>query len=194
MKNITRRAALAVTGAVSAAVLAADVVPAAEIAAEPEHPWERANRLAGELSAALAEGDGAFTGPGGKWNAIVFPAGHSNYPIGFGNIEAREWPSRNVTNQCRQVMEGHRKAREALNNACGGIDRRALGREPSKAAWRRWRRAERAEESALVAVCAFQAYGDANARAKAAYLMPFVQSGELFERNITALVNSMVLS
>lgn len=191
MDKITRRSALAVTGAGLTAALTG--VSTSVAAAEKEHPWVKARRLAYELSETLAEGDGAWTGPGGEWYAEVQPAGR-NFPFLFGNIMAREEYARVVSLPCRDVIEAHRKAREVFCAACDGVDRIALGHEPSKAARRRYDKANQAEEDALVAVCAFHPTGSSDARAKVDYLMPFVQGGELYEHHITALVNSMVRS
>lgn len=51
MKDISRRSLLQALPAVGAAV----AVPSVALAAEPEHPWVKARRLARELSYTLAE-------------------------------------------------------------------------------------------------------------------------------------------
>jgi len=185
MDRINRRSALAVTGAGLTAALAR---VRSSVAAEPEHPWEKARRLADELSEALAAGDGAFTGPGGKWNAQIYPAGYSDYPIGFGNIRANEWPRKHVSWPCREVIDAHREARKAFEVTCRAVDTKT----PTKAATRRYRKAGKAEEKALVAVCAFVPHGQADAKAKAKYLMTFIRHGELYEPHILALAKAGV--
>ncbi|MGB3418745.1 MAG: hypothetical protein WBA36_18885 [Mesorhizobium sp.] len=192
LPKITRRAALAVAGAgLTTALTGVDVSVATPA---PEHPWDKARRLAGELSEVLAEGNGGFDGPSGKWSAQVYPSGHSDYPVGFMNISSHEWPRHNVTLPCKKVIDAHRKARKAFEAACDGTDRKLLGREPSKAAVRRWNKASKAEEQALVDVCAFVPRGPADAKAKAKYLKTFIDWGELYERHILALAFAGVRS
>jgi hypothetical protein len=156
---------------------------------EPLHPWERARNLAAELSAVLSEGDGAWGGPGGHWLAEVHPTG-VEAAIAFISISAREWPRRNVTLPMQKVIDAHKAARETFNAACSATDEVELGKPASKAAQRRWKNASRAEEAALTAVCAFTPRGAADARAKAAYLMPFCRYGELVDYQIEALIRS----
>ena len=73
---IARRTLLA--GAPAAVV--ATTLPAI---AAPEHPWEKARRLARELSNVLDECSG------GRWYAEIYPASSGPYACGFGDIDAR---------------------------------------------------------------------------------------------------------
>lgn len=190
LPDISRRNALTITGTGLAAALAGFAAHAAK-AAQPEHPWEKANRLADELSQALAEGD-SQGGPAGRWLAEVYPSTHHTYSIAFGNIASREWPRHNVSLPCQNAIDAHRKAREAFGKACDDTDKVLLGREASKAALRRYARADRAEDKALEAVCAIKPHGKADAKAKADYLLPFIP--ELQQRHVLALLGSAVLS
>lgn len=185
--EISRRAFMAKAGA--GAVVVGTVVPAA---ADPEHPWEKARRLARDLSEALRDGDGAWSGPGEKWFAEVHPASDSGCNVLFGNIHARDWPRQNISASCREVMEAHRRARAAFEKTCRDTDCVALGREPTQAALRRNMRAGRAEEAALTAVCAFHPQGLADAKAKANYLTQYIRWGELTHDQLLALVYSGV--
>lgn len=66
---------------------AADValaVPVATLALATEHPWEKANRLADELAAVLAEIDG------GDWIAEIHAASRERHPVLFTSRRAIE--------------------------------------------------------------------------------------------------------
>lgn len=186
---ISRRTVLVGVGSIPA-MGAVDAAAAAEPPAD--HPWQRARDLASELAEVLNEGDMAFGGPGGGWYAQVYPSAVRDYPVGFCDIRAAEWPKNNITLPLTRLIEAHKQAREAFGRTCDKTDRIALGKEPSKVAWRRWRKAGRAEEAALIAVCGFVAYGRADAMAKARYLAPYAQAGELYEAHILTLINSAV--
>lgn len=190
MEKITRRTALAAIPAMGTAA----IVPATAQPVENEHPWEKVRRLARELSEALCEGDGAWTGPGGKWCADIYPADQRDgYPIGFGNIRAKERPRRNVSLPWQNLVAAHKDAWEAFGRAVDECDL-GPGIEPSKAAQRRWDRSNRAEERALEAICAFRPHGSADARAKAAFIAPYIRRGELTSDQIMALNYSTVRS
>lgn len=191
LPEINRRSALTITGAGLVATLAGFVSNEAK-AEQPEHPWEKTHRLAGELSQALAEGGETMDGPAGRWLAEVYPSTHHTYSIAFGNIASREWPRHNVSLPCQRAIDEHRKAREAFGKACDDTDKVLLGKEPSKGAIRRYARADRVEDKALEAVCAIRPHGKADAKAKADYLLPFIP--ELHQHHILALLGSGVLS
>jgi len=92
-----RRALLAALPAVPFTVPAAAAIPAL-----PEHPWERARRLARELSETLAlirDTDSEMAGS--MCVAVVHPGGQP-YPIGFADIDSYD--------------EGWRIAREFIRN------------------------------------------------------------------------------
>lgn len=191
--NISRRKLLATTPAAFAAVATPAIASQAVV---PEHPWVKARRLASELSQCLSEGDDDWgSGPGGEWLAEVYPAGSGEYCVGFGSISSREWPRCNVSFPMQQTIDAHMAALEALNNACDGIDRVKLCREPTKAARRRWDRASRAETLALSALCAAKPHGRADGIAKAAYMAKIGRKrllDDLSLDDILALANSAV--
>lgn len=76
--HITRRGALST-------LAMAPVAAAVPAAAASEHPWDKANRLAEELAAALMEGDDDNGGPAGRWYAEVHPE-TSRWPMRFGSL------------------------------------------------------------------------------------------------------------
>lgn len=180
MKTITRRAALASIPAMGTAA----IVPAVAAPVKAEHPWEAARRLGKELAAVLAQDIGDGIGPGGEWYAEIHPAGRE-CNVMFGSIDAREWPRRNVSLTWQNLVAAHKEAWEAFGRSVTECD--VVGREPSKAAQRRWNRTNRAEEKALEAICAFHPHGAADAKAKAAFIAPFIQRGELTPEQIMAL-------
>lgn len=187
--SITRRSALTSIAAIPAMGTAA--IAPSQAASVEAAPWEKARRLADELSAALSEGDGAFNGPGGKWYAEVYPAnGSSDYVVSFGNIKARQDRHQNVSLACRQVIEAHMEAREVFEAACAQTDRIAIGGEPTKAAHRRYRKASKIEVAALTDVCAFRPRGPADAEWKAKYLEKYIHWGEVTHEMVIALVRS----
>ncbi|PSJ53663.1 hypothetical protein [Pseudaminobacter soli (ex Li et al. 2025)] len=104
--TISRRLFLLNTAAAGAAV-AVSVPAVAVAAAEPERPWDKARRLAIELSDALAECDG------GACYAQVFPAGIGQVTFLFGNLS--DLPSmmppleraKHHLGQTRLAMEEH---------------------------------------------------------------------------------------
>lgn len=192
---INRRRLLGGIAAVSTASAVAGASAAAASAvtpSEPEHPWDKARRLADELAEVLAEGDGS-TGPGGEWYAMVHPLGTAQYPVCFGNMRSRDWAERNVSLPMRKVIEAHKEARTVFEASCTETDV-GPGKKPSKAAQRRYKRANKAELAALTAVCAFSPLGRADAKAKAQYLLPFCQYGELQDFQVEALITSAVRS
>ena len=77
----SRRAFL--KGAVPAVAATALALPAVAVAAEPEHPWITARRLARELSQALADIETNPVAPGSSV-AVVVPKG---YPHGIGFVD-----------------------------------------------------------------------------------------------------------
>ena len=181
--TVSRRVVLSGLAA-STAVPAAVAAPAVlEV-----HPWDEARRLADELSEALAKGDGAFSGPGGKWYANIEPASSQTYKVMFGSISARSWPRENVTVGCRRAIDAYTAARETLGKASDATDAVLIGREPSTAAQRRWRNAVRAEARALLALCSFRPVGARDAKAKADQLRPLLN--ELQEPHLLALLGS----
>lgn len=193
--HITRRLFLRQSAVVSTiyamptAALAADAdAPTLAADAAPnEHPWDAASRLAHELSEVLATDGVAGWGPAGKWYAEVYPTSIRGHDVLFCNIKARNWSRAHVSQPFLQVVDAHKMARSAFEDACRDVDRTAIGREPSKAAWRRWRQAGKVENAALKDLCAFHPDGRADAMAKARYLRKYVASGELTADQIMAL-------
>lgn len=78
--STTRRRNLKTLPAAGAAMAA----PLASLALAPEHPWEKANRLAAELAAALSEIDG------GDWFAEIHAASRERHPVLFTSRRAIE--------------------------------------------------------------------------------------------------------
>lgn len=185
MEKLTRRTALAAIPSLGAAA----ILPVAAAAATPEHPWEKARRLGKELADVLAQDIGDGIGPGGEWYAEVHPAGR-DYNVMFGSIDAREWPRRNVSLPWQNLVAAHKAAWDAFGRSVDECDVPS----PSKAAERRWNRTNRAEEKALEAICAFRPHGAADARAKAAFIAPYIRRGELTPNQIMALNFSGVRS
>ncbi|WP_275789777.1 hypothetical protein [Pararhizobium gei] len=186
LAHITRRGIL--KGIATSSVVAVPSVAAAssELAHEPEHPWETARRLAHELSDVLRATDD------GRWFATIYPADQHEYPIMFGDIKSQEDARNYVDTRLSALIGAHREAVEIFSSACDATDRIAIGREPSKAAWRRYTKASRDEEKSFLAVCEFRPMNDATRSVKAKYLQEFTRHTQLNEVQVAALLSSML--
>jgi hypothetical protein len=186
MPKITRRKALALTGAFTASAAMVTVSDVAAAAAEPEHPWQRANRLAQELSEVLDECDS------GRWHARVFPSSSNEYPVVFGNTKAQESAKTHVSPKLRGLIEAHRAARDALREAMDATDKALIKGKPSKAAWRRQHRADSAEASALMDLCEYRPWNEGERACKGEYLLDYCRVMDGLEtRHTLALLRSM---
>jgi len=186
--TITRRAAL---GGLACAPLAAAAAEPSLPDIAPEHPWDRARRLAEDLSRTLAEAPADGAGPNGRWFAQVRPWTGSGYDVMFGWMP----PERRgdaVSLECRGAIEAHQEARRHLEAMVKAADPVALGREPSLAAKRRQRHADRAEAAAFLDLCAFPPLCNADAFAKVDYLKPYWEAKELTSRHVTPLIEAGV--
>lgn len=194
IEGMNRRIFLQAMGSSGVAGVSA-ALPTVSEATEPatQHPWEMARLLAYELSHVLAKDLGDARSPAGKWFAEIFPAGgRLGYEIQFSNIAARRLRHVSISFPFQQLVDRHKAARANFLDACEKTDRAVLGREPSKAAWRRLRRAEKAEIAALTAVCAFPPHGRADAIAKVRHLRKFVKGGDLTAKQVMAIANAAV--
>jgi hypothetical protein len=153
-----------------------------------EHPWDKARRLAGELAAVLNDADE------GRWFARIYPSKHPEYcefPIMFGDIDADTRWKRQCAPELLRLIDAHKAALYAFDRATDPVDRVRIGREPSKAAWRRFKKASKAEDAALDRVLSYVPFNDVSRAAKVEYVSRFCEYGRLGDAQIKTLLWSM---
>jgi hypothetical protein len=153
-----------------------------------EYPVDKVTRLSQELAEALNEyGEG-------RWGAEIVPSDSADYPAMLYDMEVRKQARRRVDPKIIQLIEEHKKARIALDNAADDIDEVLRGRPPSERALTRWNRAERKERRLLNAVYGFPAHNNATRRAQAKYLLSFNLKFECQAEHLQILLATMASS
>lgn len=162
MSAITRRTALC--GIASLPALGGAIAAIAAIPASAD-PWTRARALAAEIKTVLGEIDGVH----GVDVSVALDHGNRVTLL----------PARPV----KSLIRDHKRAAYDFGEACDATDKVRIGREPTKAAWRRWRSALNADRKAMQAILSHVPDSPADAAAKARYLTQYNNRVVEFDRH-----------
>ncbi|PWE57908.1 hypothetical protein DEM27_01565 [Metarhizobium album] len=178
---VTRRKAIiaiAAAGAIAA-------LPTASTAEESEDAWDKACRLADELSGVLNETRG------GGWFVTVYPGNHSDRPICFRRISSHLRRQNEIDPRLKALIDAHEMAFRTFSDECIFTDQISLGRKATKTELRRYCRAAKREAAAFDAVLAFVPRNDATRIRKAQFLLDFNSHSQLNDNQVELLLISM---